>query len=133
MEHFHKKRLLKLCDFLEQLPRKDFDFGLVAEHKSCGTVGCAIGWTPEVFPRLVRWTRPRHNLMNVALKDRRVSGYVRVARSLFGLTYRDAHSLFTPHSYVVALDQLPYRATPKQVARRIRKFLKLMESEYKDN
>lgn len=142
MKHFHKKRILKLCDFLEQLPRKRFDFGVVAEKQSCGTVGCAIGWTPEVFPRLVKWTPPttKHGQMGIAPKDgRRGRCYTTIARSLFGLTKKHAHDLFTPSAPVfidlsgapdykyVVLGSLDFDATPKQVAKRLRKFLRLME------
>ncbi len=63
------KRLLKLADFLDKLPRAKFDFGVIAMQdgkpmlealkagkERCGTVACAIGWMPAVFPRSLRWT-----------------------------------------------------------------------------
>ena len=52
-------RLNKLADFLQKLPRTHFDFSRVCDlikpskTNQCGTVGCAMGWTPTVFPRLI--------------------------------------------------------------------------------
>lgn len=135
MKHYHKKRLLKLCDFLEQLPRKDFNFGVVAKQKSCGTIACAVGWTPAVLPRLVKWSpSKKDNRISIVLAGkRRGSHYTIVAQSLFGLTPRHAEDLFSPWFDIdignTRLDGLAVSATPKQVAKRIRKFLKLMEQD----
>ena len=135
MKHYHKKRLLKLCDFLEQLQRKDFNFNVVAERRSCGTIACAVGWTPAVFPRLVKWSpNKRGNRINIVLAKRHgKSHYALVARSLFGLTSQDSLNLFTPwyDLYVgkTELGMLTESATPKQVAKRIRKFVRLTEQD----
>jgi hypothetical protein len=59
MNKTYFKRLEKLADFLDKLPREKFNFAdLVSEidKKGCGTVCCAIGWTPKVLPHLVKFT-----------------------------------------------------------------------------
>ena len=72
-------RLLRLAKFLEKLPRRKFDFAeLVADTekrhgKDCGTVCCAVGWTPAVFPKLISWSR--------ILSE---GGTILVGRDLFG-------------------------------------------------
>ena len=135
MKHHHKKRLLKLCDFLEQLQRKDFNFNVVAERRSCGTIACAVGWTPAVFPRLVKWSpNKRNKRISIVLADQqRGSHYINVARSLFGLTHRRAENLFSPWFDIevgnTTISALGGSATPKQVAKRIRRFVKLMEQD----
>jgi len=138
MKHHHKRRLLKLCEFLEQLPRKRFDFSVVAKEHSCGTVGCAIGWTPAVFPRLVKWLPAKKGKeIDVMLTGgRRGHFYTTVAKSLFGINHYQAEGLFTPYTYLRmgenfgdGIEGLPDKATPKQVAKRLRQFLKLVEQD----
>ena len=108
-------RLLKLATFLEILPREKFNFNCVIKRKpgkECGSVGCAIGWTPEVFPRLVKWNDPKLNM----------AGYKELATELFDICYDNATYLFAPGDPCVG--QLPVTATPKMVAKHIRKFVK---------
>ena len=111
-------RLLRLAKFLEKLPRRKFDFAeyvntAVYRGKECGTVCCAIGWTPAVFPRMITWDRIRRE----TVED--------VADRLFGLTVWEASDLFIPvtASRVWCPKGLDTNATPKQVARSIRAFV----------
>ena len=82
-----------------------------------------MGWTPAVFPRLVKWSpsKTSERISIVLAEKHRASHYTHVAQSLFGLTHRDAENLFSP---IYALED---SATPKQVAKRIRKFVRLTE------
>lgn len=130
----NKKRLLKLADFLDQLPRQKFDFTVIgrlgtkpmaealkARKESCGTVGCAMGWMPAVFPRLTRWVPLDSKNVSIALRrdgppleyDWAVAGIV------FGLPLEETIYLFDPTT-----SDLGRGATPKQVARHIRAFVK---------
>lgn len=150
MKHFHKKRMQKLIDFLRQMRRKKFDFSLVAAKKpSCTTVGCAMGWTPVVFPGLVKFTDSDYEPSTIEDKNKlfldvatrgqdSVSGYRSVAEKLFGLTSYEAEALFTPNTELIEIDEngyskdhvlsgLPETATPKQVAARLEKFLRWKE------
>src|SRR5438093_919703 len=96
------KRLLKLADFLDELPREKFDFGQIAYQGGkpmaealklgavrCGTVACAIGWMPAVWPRELNWRERKmwyNKAINVVLcNDERVMNYD-VAENWFGLT-----------------------------------------------
>jgi len=127
-------RLLKLADFLDQLPRQKFDFARIAHegHKSmrdalkagkhrCGTVACAIGWTPVVFPRLVRWVTLNIGSrdLDVCLRSDDDSIDFDAAAQIFDIEYDDACFLFDPGD-----SRLGDGATPKQVAKHIRKFVK---------
>lgn len=154
MNATQRKRLLKLADFLDQLPPQKFDFdhiavegekphmeALKARTESCGTTACAIGWMPAVFPRLTRWTRTRSFFgyplgIEVALHGRRKARNFKVAQEVFGLTEQEADWLFMPDTvvnngltlwedgYAEATSPCGGNATPKQVARHIRKFVK---------
>lgn len=127
-------RLRKLADFLDTLPREKFDFHIVCrrDKPSCGTVGCAMGWTPKVFPRLIKWVplewrddmygvRPRKE--KIPTIGRTQSTYSAGASHLFNMGEGDAEALFgfwepSPADGT----ELPPDATPKQVARRIRTY-----------
>lgn len=43
-------RLEKLASYLDNLPNKNFNFLVVRQRTQYGTVGCAMGHLPEVFP-----------------------------------------------------------------------------------
>ena len=139
MKHFHKNRLLKLADFLDTLPRKQFDLTLVLEERPCGTVGCAMGWTPTVFPRLVSVDRKQSYC---DIRTDKAKGFGSVAKEIFGLTVSEITGLFCPDSAMVIGDRylrygqldgpqnykefndsLPDRAWPSSVAKRIRRFI----------
>ena len=118
-------RLRKLADFLDKLQRSHFDFAIVRGKYSpfpgndCGTVGCAIGWCPTVFPKACH--------INVAGQAVRIDGryrsYFAAGARLFGMSDDDAYHLFTPREPSPATGRdLSYFATHKQVARRIRTY-----------
>src|SRR4051812_34205362 len=54
MTRRHARRLLKLANKLETVPRKKFDMGQWwgpvrdAQENVCGTAGCALGWATTV-------------------------------------------------------------------------------------
>lgn len=54
-------RLVKLAQYLETIPDSKWDYGIIREERGkikvnggvkldCGTVGCALGYCPSVFP-----------------------------------------------------------------------------------
>ncbi len=141
------KRLLKLADFLDKLPRSHFNFREIilevpkTKEVACGTVGCAIGWCPTVFPRLCKAFKPRGIMLykdqsivraighSIAVPKRFFGGiygtHAVAAYHLFGIPPNDAQSLFTPNMMSPADDGiLSAEATPKQVAKRIRTYVK---------
>ncbi len=135
-----KKRLLKLAEFLEKLPRAKFDFGTTVLEwdggKTCGTVCCAIGWTPTIWPELVEWVHG-----GVSIKDsvNGYDGFDDIAKELFGISRSDTWSLFSESTSEwdmfgenkkrserfnkLKLKRLDSRATPKQVAKNIRLYV----------
>lgn len=134
----HKDRLEKLASFLDVLPDEKFDFGTVVSENGepmlkalklgavyCGTVACAIGWMPAVFPRSIAWRKRRSwdSTLNVAFKKRRTKINFEVAEEWFDLTSDQAEVLFAPYSSGYGLKPLSPSATPKTVARRIRTFM----------
>jgi hypothetical protein len=99
-------RLLKLADYLETVPRGRFDMNILYEGRGCGFSGCAIGWA--VHGRLFRGlTYDRENQMT---DYKGVLGIEGVEVLLGKGTWR-------------ALFASWHKGTPKQVAKRIRKFV----------
>ena len=134
MKKFQIKRLEKLATFLDTLPKQKFNFGVVTDvsddwtmqealktkDNSCGTVGCAIGWSPAVFPKVVQW---KGKQAIVRMRNPIDAMYppltaATVAVELFGMTVDEAYEVFYPNN------RLGDNATPKQVAKQIRKFIR---------
>ncbi len=147
MNKMYKNRLLKMADFLEQLPNKLFDLrhfvayrhelnetgvdhnysnptsdslikiGKDMKKHKCGAVACAIGWMPQIFPRSVEWgDGDVIQLKGVDKDGDQICGF-RAAQEFLGLEIDASHNLFTVGYYGKT------RRNPKNVARRIRKFV----------
>jgi hypothetical protein len=123
----YNRRLLKLADFLEKLPRQRFSFHSWvgpewggAQDLSCGTTACALGWacTIPAFQRLGARIEQGEDCVypDLAWKNR-VDTY-EVSRGLFGLTFTEHCRLFLP-----GWARLGENPTPKQVAKRLRDFV----------
>lgn len=101
------KRLLKLADYLETVPRKQFDMNTICENRDCGFAGCAVGWAIH------------GNLFRGLTYDE--SSFMTVYNGTFGIEGVD--ELFGEDSW----DNLfasSLGGTPKQVSKRIRKFVR---------
>jgi hypothetical protein len=130
-------RLYKLAKFLDNLPEENFDFGVVIDIMgdptkdihSCGTVGCAIGWTPRVFPKLVEY-----NVMLQAVQpiggNKVGDDFVSLGSQLFNICRSESSLLFStitacPWNKDTNLEGISaIHATPKNVAQSIRNFVK---------
>ncbi len=128
MKAIHKKRLLKLADFLSKLPESKFNLSVITDdldkptvEKSCKIAACAMGWCPIVFPRLMRYFhRQTSDHLEVCLKDnkrRRTENYSAV-KHIFGLNGDQSSYLFSPLEYHYD------KSGVKNVVKRIRKFVK---------
>lgn len=156
MNYVHKKRLLKLADFLDKLPRKKFNFTEVVSGKetpnktlTCGSQACAIGWCPVVFPRLTEYHATlgwpiTSSFLVVKMKGWNFSGgsissIEQVGRALFGLSSPEAYALFVPsrgewqcvEARRLGLKPLGGEATPKQVAWNMRKLVSIKTKKAK--
>ena len=120
MKWWHKKRLQKLADFLKTLHHKKFNFAYIIND--CGTVGCAWGWTPVVFPKHLKWYNN-----SVVFKDNKLNTnfwFHEEAAYFFGITAEEALGLFSPNlQHKINLPNCDFNATPKQVAKNIQTFL----------
>lgn len=134
MNAIERKRFIKLADFLEELPEQDFYFGDVVKcgTHECGTVCCAIGWTPRIFPDLVRWRKECPNGKVDGLEMNGVEAdYDEVAETAFGIPRGMAENLFCPHAqYCVhgSIKNLNSFSSPKDVAAMMRQFLSLVDA-----
>lgn len=145
----YTKRMLKLADFLDELPRQKFDFRVIftqgtkpplealrAGAHRCGTVGCAIGWMPAVFPRDVKWSSwaDRDVAQGVCLRSAAQEIDFEAAAVFFGLDIKESEYLFSPNGSMMKSDEIiEHRiggaATPKQVAAHIRRFVAQKQAE----
>ena len=143
MKAHHVKRLHKLADFLDTVPKKNFDFERVVYDRgdgpprkdfSCGTTACAMGYTPLLFPKLVEWAvvgEFNDSVCGVIPKGGNpcTHSWGGAAMELFGIEGLEVDALFWPDANRIRADiglsELPKDPTPKQVARNIRKFIKL--------
>lgn len=140
MKQFHINRLLKLADFLDKLPRKKFDYSTVVNGTDiprktldCGSMSCAIGWCPVVFPKLVRYDKGFFG-KNLVRPIGGPGDFMASSRALFGLGVEETSGLFQPRDqHLIGEKNLPNAATPKQVAKLIRRFVarKLKEKAQK--
>lgn len=134
------KRLLKLAEFLDTMPREKFDFTIIAAQGGkpmraalragktrCGTVGCAIGWMPAVFPRHLKWSSDLKSYPDVCLRSDESATDFSAASKFFDISLGDVQREFTPGPLEYGYSGLSDDATPKQVARHIRAFVR--ESE----
>lgn len=133
MNTVERRHLEKLIQFLEKLEPNRFKFSEVISQvdvRGCGSVCCAIGWTPKVFPRLVRW-----GLSCLRIKQKREfveQPYHVVAARLFGLSNRLCCNLFCPNCQCMAHEDLPdcgRHSSPQEVAAMLRKFLELVDQK----
>jgi len=138
------EKLLKLADFLDKLDDDKFWFGTVVnmwerkEKNTCGTVCCAMGWTPQVFPDEVGWRAPK-NLGNqyddaLYLKNTSddITNYDTIARKIFGISYDEVDFLFSPgdqedflekHGIETDIEDFTSSTSREQVANNIRYFV----------
>jgi hypothetical protein len=131
------RRLLLLADFLEKLPRKRFYYGSWVgedwkgkQDLSCGTTACALGWAatlPSLRRAGLELRMSKHQNGYVAFRGMRGNRFepghhqsLCAAAKVFAISLDDANQLFAA-PYPSRLDD---DATPKQVARHIRKFVK---------
>lgn len=131
------ERMLRLAEFLDMVPRDQFDFSTTREEKReggavCGTVGCAIGWAPNALPdccsvrngsSFTGCYSPVFSVNGVEVTPSHCI-WSDVAEKLFDISESDAIRLFTPwnrapHDGSVAQDN----ASPKTVAKRLRDYV----------
>ena len=137
----NKERLLAMADHLErgQLGTIQFNFALIQDGpkqpNGCGTVGCALGEMPILFPNAVTWLHSEapDDFRMKSLEDDSASHFAfGVARSVFDLEDMYTEALFAPtdddnKSFSIIKDfggvELTDNSTKEQVASNIRKFV----------
>jgi hypothetical protein len=150
MKKIYKDRLLKLASHLDKgkLGHRKFDFGTwsagATKKNSCGTVGCAIGECPIIFPSKWKFKTFHEELVQSEFGKtiyhtdpvlKRGSGTSVIdAAAFFGITNGEAHGLFTPshEPAFCGIKRLPYTATRKQVAANLRRFV-IAKEKHEEN
>lgn len=109
----NKKRLLKLAAFLRKLPAEKFNINDVVTRwdNNCGSICCAMGWTPKVFPKLIQWT-PNGPYKLKLCREAEGEHFDEVAVKLFKISFFQVSCLFGPGYY-------DGNVTPCMVAERI--------------
>jgi hypothetical protein len=114
-----KRRLLRLADFLETVPRRQFNmkvWGNGTDPKECGFAGCAGGWATSIFPalKLIPWGF----FSQTEIRYGEFTSF-EALQNYFGLTYADAEYIFDSYEY----PKSNRNPLPKTVADRIRKLV----------
>lgn len=135
----NKKRLLKLADFLDALPRKNWNFGWWMNSNEtkknpkvgdCGTVGCALGWATTIpsFKRAGLKLIPGVNFNRLQPLFPAYSGLIAVeaASAFFDIPQSDARDIFIEgeqpdRGLGPFVDNI---STPKKFAKMLRKYVK---------
>lgn len=122
----NKRRLLKLAEFLETVPRDRFDYSKWASSEwggkkdlSCGTTACALGWATAMpmFQKIgLKLTRDEDGYVFVVDSSGR-EGF-KAAEAAFDVTWQASAYLFDPY-----YSKLGLHASPKAVAAHIRAFV----------
>lgn len=133
MKTFHAKRLIKLANFLTELPKEKFDYGVYARvDGKCGTVACALGWAGMMpcFRKVGLKTIPDINEVTFPFthKEQVTEGGFRelkAARRVFGLTPHEAEGLFLHGAQdLIGCRMLTEKAKPRSVVKNIIKVVK---------
>ncbi len=150
------KRLEKLADFMETVPRKKFNFNVIVGHDwggkpdlSCGTTACALGWatTMPLFRRLGLYLEADSQQVEIrntvcrTAEDQYEGSWNTIGREVFGISLKAMHALFQP-TYGYPEDgeledkdmygdypTLGGEATPKQWAEHARKMVRILQKE----
>lgn len=133
--HVGLRRLEKLCDLLENLPRKRFDYShWVGEDwqgkpdLSCGTTACALGWATTI-PSLRRLGLRLYKAEDQSDQSEvQLNGKYESGQEVFG---DDTYGLFQPECPTVAGYSPGAKATPKAVAKHIRKYIAIKRGQRK--
>lgn len=140
MNALQRKRLLKIASHLRggKLGHKKFDFAVInadenrneLHHNGCGTLGCAIGEFPFIFPRQFEF-RNGEPLPRDAAFRRRVLRYLdpvfSAAEEFLGISEEESVHLFAPwgqKNYKYGGCILGANATARAVAANIEAFVK---------
>lgn len=142
-DYIFKRRLLKLADHLDDVPRNKFDYNsYVGEdwggkaNLSCGTTACALGWATTIpsFRRLGLYLNDNFDvdIKNYNGLNSDMWGSPAIAASIiFGLKENEFEYLFIPRDRDLNRTPPEFKgikpgenATPKQVAKHIRQFVK---------
>ena len=129
LTHTGARRLLKLARLLEKVPPDKFSMrawvhNWVGTHGpikpgDCNTTACAMGWAVMVPELHNAGLRLVGGYPTIKYKGRNWHGYS-AAKVLFGVTYSEAHVLF---SSVNTKSRARDNETPVQCAKRIRRFV----------
>jgi hypothetical protein len=114
----NKERLLTIATFLDNLPPEKFNFDrYVTKHENgCGTVCCAIGWFPQIFPEIWIWKPIGRNILHPGT-FRLEKSFSTTLEEFLDLSIFQLQRLFYPNRF------LPPDITPNQLATQIRSFV----------
>ena len=127
------EKLAKLARFLWSLPPKVFSYGNIVygtviptPEFTCGTVACAFGYTPLVFPEAFEykadpWVSIHYKGGNT---DVTIYNWSEVASDFFGIPENEVLGLFSPgDQHCIEEQPLSPHATAREVASLIVRFV----------
>lgn len=134
MFEVNKKRMLKLIDFLMKLEPEKFDFNDVVadwDENLCGTVCCAVGWFPEIFPNYAYYIESSvPGVAQISIDGVNEAYFANAAKEILGISVTVARLLFAPNcqsDVSLDLEDCNAASSPTKVAVMLQKFCYLVE------
>lgn len=130
------RRLKKTITRLNKLDRDKFDYsafvGEFNQEKECGTVCCVVGWYPKWFPESnIKWVWGGADISGGRVSvDRRLVNYHGVNEATIGTLFY-GNSLWDNGKEIITSKSNMSSVTPKQVAKRFEKVIKLVQKDFK--
>lgn len=123
-------RLLRLVDFLRELPPENFDMGdwsssgPISKRPKCGTTACIGGWSTLFFPELELYDNP-----DSLGKDLRIAGNKYLSSSVaisraWGISIEDAERICMPD-----VGDIPVGASPIEASNLLAKVVERYAAE----
>ena len=117
------RMMKKLARFVAKLPDTHFDFRItrrscgISDDNECGTIGCLMGWSPNVFPDLLSY---RGADFHLPPHSKHCVAWYEAGAMLLGIPVSDSYNIFTPNKRSpVDGSILGDSATAKQAAARL--------------
>lgn len=132
------KKLEKIAEHLEgdDLGLDTFDFNVLLRRNHCGTMGCAIGEFPFIFPKdfyiernsVMAYKNANPFAEITSVSDGMASSSFNVEKFL-NIPYSEFNHLFIPHGQNLAINHvLSGDASKQQVANNIRHYIEFAKS-----
>jgi hypothetical protein len=119
----NKKRLKKLNHFLRRLPADKWVYSTFYHETACGTVCCAAGWCPVVFPNEWKYTKQHGTIPALIAREGYWRGPFEDLATFFELSIATCFAIFQNCAQFYKNLRV-YQVTPVHVANLIAYYMR---------